>query len=86
MATQILAPADNALSIHFTKEDLNTLQVLTYQLDALENSISNAAELEQTPSLKALQTIAIMVHSDFSEFRNEFERRMHLAYRIGESK
>lgn len=75
MATPILAPIVNSFSTHFTAEDLNTLQVLCCQLNALENAISNASSVEQTESLRAIQTIAVLVRLNFDDFREEIETR-----------
>jgi hypothetical protein len=76
MATQILASIPNTLTTLFTAEDLNTVQVLGYQIDALKNVICNAAKAEPSDTLTALQTIAILTSFNFADFREELEGRL----------
>lgn len=70
---------NNALAIHFTEEDLNTYQFLTLQVSALEGAISNAADLEETDSLKSLRVFATMIQANFTAFREDLEDRMEEA-------
>jgi hypothetical protein len=75
MAAPILAPIANSLSTHFNSEDLNTLQVLGYQINALATLISQAATTKQSDTLKALATFAVLVQLNFDDFKEDLEAR-----------
>jgi len=75
MASHILASIRNPLAVQLAIEDINRVQILGYQIKALENAISNAAKVEKTETLSALHTVAIMLDLEYADFREELESR-----------
>jgi Cu/Ag efflux pump CusA len=79
MASHILASIRNPLAVQLATDDINRVQILGYQINALENAIRNASKAEKTRTLSALHTMVTMLDLEYADFREDLEDRFDRA-------